>query len=300
MNRTKMLSFSLLFLIAEYGIRIADFEQANGLFFQNPQSAIRNPQSGNSQSQTGDCKLENTTFQAGEEIVYKIYYNWNFVWAAAGEVTFRVYEEGQQYHFMANGKTYSSYEWFYKVSDDYDSWVDKNTLFPTYSIRSINEGSYTNYEKVSYSQAKKSARVWRAKKRGDPETETKQELKDCVHDLISVVYYMRNLDFSTQKPGDAVPIRVYLDKEEYPLNLIFRGSEERTKVHGMGRYRTLVFEPDVIAGNVFKEGDKMKMYVSNDANKIPLQIESPIAVGSVKMVLKSYKGLRYPFTAKVN
>ena len=70
-------------------------------------------------------------------------------------------------------------------------------------------------------------------------------------------------------------------------------------MHGMGRYRTLVFEPDVIAGNVFKDGDKMKMYVSNDANKIPLQIESPISVGSVKMVLKSYKGLRFPFTAKI-
>ena len=66
----------------------------------------------------------------------------------------------------------------------------------------------------------------------------------------------------------------------------------------MGRYRTHKFSPELIAGDVFKKGDEMTVYVSQDENKIPLLIESPVSVGSIKVVLKSYKGLKYDFTAK--
>ena len=72
----------------------------------------------------------NNSFQNGEELVYKVYYNLNFVWIGAGEVTFRVDDEGARYHLSAEGKTYSSYEWFYKAYNKLDSYVDKNTLLP--------------------------------------------------------------------------------------------------------------------------------------------------------------------------
>jgi Protein of unknown function (DUF3108) len=60
------------------------------------------------------CYMPNTTFQGGEELVYKIYYNWNFVWLAAGEVVCRVKEDSKQYHINAQGKTYPSYEFLYR------------------------------------------------------------------------------------------------------------------------------------------------------------------------------------------
>ena len=37
----------------------------------------------------------------------------------------------------------------------------------------------------------------------------------------------------------------------------------------------------------------MNIWVSDDKNKVPLLIESPISVGSIKAVLKSYSGLRH-------
>ena len=57
--------------------------------------------------------------------------------------------------------------------------------------------------------------------------------------------------------------------------------------------------PDVVAGNVFKDGNQMTLWVSDDANKLPLLIESPISVGSVKAVLKSYKGLKYNLDSEI-
>jgi hypothetical protein len=77
------------------------------------------------------------------------------------------------------------------------------------------------------------------------------------------------------------------------------GKNASKNIHGMGKYKTLKFQPDVIAGNVFKEDAKMTVWVGDDENRIPVMIESPVSVGSVKVVLKSYKGLKYDFTAKV-
>ena len=36
------------------------------------------------------CFMENKTFQGGEEITYKLYYNWGIMWLSAGEVTFAI------------------------------------------------------------------------------------------------------------------------------------------------------------------------------------------------------------------
>nr|MBP6540568.1 DUF3108 domain-containing protein [Saprospiraceae bacterium] len=47
-------------------------------------------------------------------------------------------------------------------------------------------------------------------------------------------------------------------------------------------------------------GNRMHVWVSNDGNKLPLLIESPLSVGSAKAVLKSYSGLRHPFVLKRN
>lgn len=239
-------------------------------------------------------------FQNGEQLTYKIYYNLNFIWVPAGEVTFKVFDEGAQYHYQAVGETYDSYEWFFTVKDKYDSWVDKTTLLPNYSERSVNEGNYHIFEKIAFNQSAKKTTVWRADKRGAAETKTEHGVQEPVHDVLSIMYQLRNIDFASQQNGYAVPFRVFMDKEEFPLRLRYVGKDDRKKVHGMGRYKTLKFQPDVIAGNVFKEDSKMSVWVSNDQNRIPVLIESPVSVGSVKMVLKKYWGLKYEFGGKVD
>jgi hypothetical protein len=41
----------------------------------------------------------------------------------------------------------------------------------------------------------------------------------------------------------------------------------------------------------------LTVWVSDDANHIPLRVNSPILVGSVKVDLVSYEHLRNPFTS---
>ncbi len=246
------------------------------------------------------CQITNTTFQPGEELTYKIYYNWNFIWLAAGEVTFKVFDEGSQYHLQAIGKTYSSYEWFFQVNDSYDSWVDKNTLLPNYSERSVDEGKYHIFEKISFDHSKRKATVSRSERKGMTEKKSEFTTTDCVHDVLSILYHLRNVDFASQSPGFTVPFKVFLDEQEYPLQMRYQGKDSRKKVHKSGRYSTTKFQPDVIAGNVFNEDAKMSVWVGDDANRIPVLIESPVSVGSVKVCLKEYKNLKYDFKANAN
>jgi hypothetical protein len=94
-----------------------------------------------------------------------------------------------------------------------------------------------------------------------------------------------------------VPIKIFIDKKVWPLRIRYLGKVPEKRIHKLGRFNTLLMSPDVIKGYVFKEDDKLKIYASDDKNRLPLMIESPISVGSVKAVLKSYNGIRYPLSA---
>ncbi len=247
----------------------------------------------------GACYMENSTFQEGEEITYKLYYNWNFVWLPAGEVVFKVNENDTEYHLSAYGRTYSSYEWFFKVRDYYDTYIDKETLLPNTSIRDVSEGGYKLYDKVTFDQENKTA----VSLRGDTEDKTVRrefDTKECMHDILSIIYYSRNIDFNSFEAGENFPIKIFMDKEVWPLNVKYQGKDASKKIKGQGKFKTIRFSPEVISGDVFEEGTEMNVWVTDDNNRIPLLIESPVTVGSVKAVLKEYKGLRYDFTSKVD
>jgi hypothetical protein len=250
------------------------------------------------QTPTSTCsEAVNVPFQAGEELVYKVYYNLNFVWIPAGEATFKVQDEGTRYHFSATGVTYDSYEWFYKVRDYFDTYADKQTLLPQTSIRHIKENRYSIYDKVEFDQKNRKATYLRGQVQERATLNGTIQLTDCMHDILSIVYYCRSLDYSSVQNGQDFPAKIMLDEEIFPLRYRFMTREEKS-IRGLGKFNTLRFSPQVVAGNVFKENAQMKIWASDDANKVPLMIESPVAVGSVKIVLKSYKGLRYDLSAQ--
>ena len=51
------------------------------------------------------CDTENVSFAGGEKLVYKLYYNLGVLWIPAGEVTFTVRENKENYELKAIGKT---------------------------------------------------------------------------------------------------------------------------------------------------------------------------------------------------
>lgn len=248
--------------------------------------------------QSNICSVDNRAFKDGEQLTYKLYYNWNFVWLSAGEVTFNVRELEDQYHLSAVGTTYKSYEWFFKVRDYYESYVDKETLLPKVSVRDVEEGKYRLYDHVTFDQDNGKAFSLRGKSQETAEM-SNYNIDRCMHDVLSMVYFLRNVDISSYRKGDSLPLKVFMDKESWPLRMTYAGKEQGVKVKGMGRFNTLRVSPEVIEGDIFEEGTEMNIWVTDDKNRVPLLIESPLSVGSVKAVLKDYKNLRYDLSAAV-
>ncbi|GLR18135.1 hypothetical protein GCM10007940_27500 [Portibacter lacus] len=245
-----------------------------------------------------DCNTVNNSFGQGEKIVYKVYYNWNFVWLSAGEVTFEVNETDHEYRISATGRTYSSYEWFFKVRDYYFTYLDKETLLPHTFIRDVQEGNYTLYDKVNFDQVAQQGTSKRGKTKEEAKLQT-FEFDNCMHDMLSLIYKMRNLDYEHIGAGKSIPAKMFLDMETYELDIRMKGKVPKKWVKGLGYYNTFQISPELIAGEVFDEDAQMNIWVSDDENKIPLIIESPVSVGSVKVVLKEYSGLKHPFSSKV-
>lgn len=245
------------------------------------------------------CQIENKTFQSGEEVTYKIYYNLNFIWIPAGEVVFSVKDFGDVYQVSAVGRTYKSYEWFFKVRDRYESYIDKETLLPNMSVRDVKEGGYTLYDKTILNQEKQKATIERGRSKDTIHENKEVEIDNCMHDILSVIYYARNIDYENLNVGARVPIKIFMDKAEWPLTVKYDGKEAEKKIKGQGNFKTIKFSPEVIAGDIFAENTEMNIWVTDDKNKIPLLIESPVSFGSIKAVLKDYKGLKYDMTAAI-
>ncbi len=240
------------------------------------------------------CTIENENFLAGEKLTYTIYYNWGYLWIAAGTVTFEVKAAGDQYHYVCHGRTYDRYDRYFKVRDYFESKVDTSSLLPTHFKREVEEGKYVRFDSISFYQDEYMVKEYIGRTRNKVE-ERNFTLEHCSHDLLSIVYFLRNIDTSLLTPGDQLPMDVFFDKELFNLNLIYEEYDKKKKIKELGTYPVKVFQPTLVTGNVFTEEAVMNIYISDDGNNIPLLIESPVSVGSVKAVLSSYEGLKYPF-----
>ncbi len=226
-----------------------------------------------------------------------MYYNLGFIWIPAGEVIFTVKENSNTYEMTAIGKTYKSYEKVFKVNDYYYSNVDKKTLFPRSFVRIIEEGNYQLYDSISFNQRRNVAVSFHGKTKEEAKPKM-HKVGECMQDMISNIYYTRNINIDNIKKGDQISVKMFFDKEVFPINIKY-GGKEMKDIKDLGKFKTVKVQPDLVAGNVFKEGDKMTLWISDDANKLPLLIESPVSVGSVKAVLKSYTGLKHKLDAEI-
>ena len=238
------------------------------------------------------CTIKNRAFQDGENISYTVYYSVIGLFVNAGSASFTVdqtnFNNKTAYHVVGLGSSNPSYDWIFKVRDRYESYIDTGSLQPYKFYRNVDEGGYKIVETINFNQQNNTA------------TTPKSTLKipDCTQDVLSSIYYARNIDFSKTKPGDKIPFTMVLDNEVHNLYIKYEGREViKTKY---GRFNAIKFKPLLIKGTIFEGGAKMTVWVTDDANKIPIRIESPIVVGSVKVDMMGYKGLRYPMTALIS
>jgi len=234
-------------------------------------------------------KIENNTFERGEFLKYRVFYDsWITYWMTAGYGSTEIDPEPfeingrKTYHIIVNGKSANIFNVFFKVRDKFETYMDEEALMPHKFIRYTREGGYKKDDTVFFDhQAEKAVSTRKVK-----------HITPYVHDIVSAFYYMRTWDFDTAEVNDKYYLDFYLDDSLYHSEIVFLGRDWVDT--DFGKIYCMKFKPRVATGEVFVDPYPMELWVTDDKNKIPVLMKSAVFIGSVKIELIEYKGLKWP------
>jgi len=232
-------------------------------------------------------------FTFGEDLHFEVTYGWVDLAEARLHINNKVIFENSQPYFKidAFGKTKGAVTIFSKVNDNWGTHLNTQSLLPRLSYRYIEEGRYRRNEKVYFDQVNKKATLELYDRENKKVKETKvYSLPGTVQDLVSGFYYLRTLDLSALRKGQEVLIRGFFDKEIYNLKLIFEGTEILET--NLGKKETYLFSPKIPKNSLFRGEYPVKVWITKDANKIPVKIKANLFIGSLDIDITSAKGLK--------
>ena len=111
-------------------------------------------------------------------------------------------------------------------------------------------------------------------------------------------FNLRSAQAENFRVGEPATLQMVLQDTIRHLHYRYLGRENK-KIRNMGRFRTLKFECQLgtTEGYSFTDGTIFTIWISDDDNKIPLYIESPVKIGSINAYISGYKGLKYPVSS---
>jgi len=92
------------------------------------------------------------------------------------------------------------------------------------------------------------------------------------------------------KPGDMYTLFNFYKDKSHELGVKFLGRQE-LEVEA-GTFRTIVVEPLVKEGGLFKSEGRIVIWLSDDELKIPVRVNTKVIIGSIDTELREYSGLR--------
>ncbi len=239
-------------------------------------------------------EIANTSFEPGEIIKYKVHYG--FVNAAEGKmiISDKIFDINGRpcYKIDVFGRSVGMFDLFLRIRDNWGTYLDTAAIVTQKFYRIIEEGKYRKHEIVDFDQTENIAKVrtynkkkklWRPMEKFDTPTN--------VQDMVSGYYFLRTFDFSKLKEGEIITIDAFFDDEVYDFQIRYLGKETvKTK---LGKIRSVVLSPIMPENSLFDGEDAIRVWISNDANKVPLKIKAKMFVGAVEIDITEYKKKSY-------
>jgi hypothetical protein len=231
--------------------------------------------------------LNQSAFNVGETLKYKFRYGF----FTGAEATLQVlnsnikFDNHETLRLVAQGRTSGTFDIFYKVRNQYESYIDKDTFVPYFYIEDINESDYHRNDKVRFYPTEKKI----VAKKG-----TFKSTANQIFDLVSAYYFTRNVDLSSLNIGQQITLNYFLEDSitELPIQYIGR---EKVKTN-MGWLFCKKYSPAIQPGRIFRSGSHLYIWITDDDNHIPVKAQAELVVGSVTMELTKSLGLKTPLT----
>ncbi len=229
-------------------------------------------------------------FKSGEKLSYNVKFGPIVGGTASMMVKQVTYNNLQVYHSVAQGKTVGLAEKLYSVNDVFESYFDIQTGLPQKLVRDVKEGNYKKHEEAFFDRKKNTAYSLRL--------DTVIQVPPDILDMVSLLYFIRSVNYNRMKPGDVIKTVTYFDDEIFPFEIRYKGKEiVKTK---FGKIRCHRFDPVVEPGRMFESEDDMQIWLSDDKNVIPIKVRFELVVGSLRMELEEYSNLKYPLVFNKN
>lgn len=228
----------------------------------------------------------NNSFGFGEKVEYRVHYG--FINAAEAKVEISknptMVNNHPCYRINIHGRTVGPFDLISKVRDTWRSYVDTSSILPHVFYRNIQENKYRKEETITFDHSRDKA-VSTVK----DETKT-YDVPNNIHDIISGYYFLRTINFDKVSEGEIIEVPTFFGGDVYKLRVRYVGKDIiKTK---FGKTRVLRLNPLIPDNKLFKGEGAMRLWISDDANKVPLKAQVELVIGSLEMDLKSYKGLR--------
>jgi len=248
------------------------------------------------------CKINKvTSFQTGEKITFKVFYHWieyNYAANATFLVDQKMLQNEPVYFFNATGYTNKKFDWIFKVCDKFQSCVSTRTLIPYHATHETSEGKYFARENYDFTL---SGHVLTEIENSDHAFKRDTiQVSSCVFDLLTLIYYTRTIDFTNYNENDQIPVNLVDNGIIHPIYIRYLKRDIIKNRVDNKKYKCIELSVLCVNGPAFQDGENLKIWLSDDANKLPIVIQANIHVGVLYAYLSSMAGLCHHLDVIVN
>ena len=243
-------------------------------------------------------------FHPGEVLNYRVAYRAKLfpnTELATVSVTTKVDTLGGRdvYHVAGDGQIMKAFRWFFNLHDCYDIWVDSLSKRTLRFASNIIEGGYTFRSHYRYDWDSLKVHTWSQRRTHTPQTKT-MTLSQRSMDPVSLYFNLRSVDPAQVRIGEEYDLEMVLEDTIRILKYRLIGREV-CKVPKRGKFNTLhlICTLGTSQEYSFTDGSEFSVWITDDRNRFPVLIESPISVGSIRAYIHSFEGLKYPLECKV-
>ena len=221
----------------------------------------------------------NLPYKVGEFSDFDIYFGGIKVGVAEMEVVSCIMIDSiSAFHIIGKGKTTPFFDWFFKVRDVYETFIDTSKKVPLKFIRDVSEGNYKKEQVYIFNHNESFVK----------HEDTIYKIPFNSQDMLSALFYVRTFPKQNFKKKSFF-IPVFMDEENYFLEIMYLNNEVFST--RWGGIDCMVFKPRMQEGRVFEDGEDLKIWISDDENRILVAVETKIWAGTIKAVLVGYENL---------
>lgn len=239
------------------------------------------------------------SYKAGETLECVFYFNWKFVWVKAGGARLIIRDtiyNGQKAQYMSLlSSTNERADAFFRMRDTLTTiYLPGEEVRPLYYRKSSEQGKRSYLNEVWYNYLP-SGKVAVQQSYARTERATVHRIDTCdtgVFDMMSMLAYARNFDFSTIRPGQRISYPIATGRRVEEQRLIYRG-KERVKANNGLSYDCLKISL-VQLDDKGKERTIVNFFVTDDENHLPILLDLALNFGTAKARLSKKSGLMYP------